>query len=141
MREYTRRIERRTDRLLRAQLTQPENRKLAEHLRKHRLQLFGSLYDPEIPPTNNLSEQQLRGAVITRKIGGCNRSHRHAGAHAIIASLAQTAHRNGRTLAHFVHHSFRPRDGPPALDVLIPALRDSTSPPPRRRFTTRVDRR
>ncbi len=141
MREYTRRIERRTDRLLRAQLTQPENRKLAQHLRKHRLQLFGSLYDPEIPPTNNLSEQQLRSAVITRKIGGCNRSDRHAGAHAIIASLAQTAHRNGRTLAHFVHHAFRPRDGPPALEVLIPALRDSTSPQPRGRFTTRADRR
>jgi len=126
MREYARRIERRTDRLLRGRITHPENRRLADHLRKHRLQLFGSLYDPEIPSTNNLSEQQLRGAVVTRKIGGCNRSDQHADAHAILTSIAQTAYRNGRTLAHFVRCCIRPRDGLlVALDAIMPALHQS----------------
>lgn len=53
------------------------------------------------------------GAVVTRKIGGCNRTDEHARAHAIIASVAQTAHRNGHTLTDFVRDWMRIRPPPP----------------------------
>jgi transposase len=102
MRQYGRAIERRADRLLAANVTHVENRKLRDHLVAHRGQLFRCLYDPRVPPTNNLAEQQLRGAVITRKIGGCNRTDEHAHSHAVLASVAQTAYRNGATLTDFV---------------------------------------
>jgi len=32
------------------------------------------LHDPEVPPTNNHAELMLRPAVITRKVGGCNKT-------------------------------------------------------------------
>lgn len=95
MAEYARRIERRADDVLAWHPADHENAKLAKHLRDHRDQLFPCLYDSAIPATNNFAEQQIRGAVVTRKIGGCNRSLRHAHAHAQLASVAQTAHRHG----------------------------------------------
>lgn len=133
MAEYARRIERRADTLLAWQPTDPDNAKLAAHLRNHRDQLFRCLHDSRVAATNNLAEQQLRGAVIVRKIGGCNRSPRHAGAHAILASVGQTAHRHGITLADFVadwmHVQPLTRDPPPLLPtaagLLVQAVRRS----------------
>jgi transposase len=126
MAEYARRIERRADTLLAWRPTDQENAKLANHLRGHRDQLFPSLYDPRIPATNNFAERELRGAVVTRKIGGCNRSWKHAEAHAILASCAQTAHRNGLNLSDFVTEWMRPYPAgrgppimPPAIDLFM----------------------
>lgn len=102
MAEYARRIERRADELLAWRPTVADNRRLVTHLREHRDQLFRSLRDPAIPATNNFGEQQIRCAVVLRKIGGCHRSQRHADAHAVLASNAQTAHRHGLTLADLV---------------------------------------
>lgn len=115
--EYARRIERRMDALLAGRHTHRENRKLADHLAAHRDQLFICLYDSAVPPTNNLAEQELRGAVVTRKIGGCNRSDVHAEAHAIVASVAQTAHRNGLTLTDFVIDWLGPNAPEPAATL------------------------
>jgi hypothetical protein len=75
---------------------------------KHRDQLLVCLRDPLVEPTNNLAERELRGALEIRKLGGCNRSSAHAGAHAVLASVAQTAHRQGSTLTHFVRGWLRP---------------------------------
>ena len=83
-------------------VTHPENLKLAKHLSRHQEPLLRFLDDEAIPPTNNLAERELRGAVVTRKIGGCNRSEPHAHAHAVLSSLAQTAHRRGETLTPHV---------------------------------------
>lgn len=121
MAEYARQIERRTDQLLAKDIAHPENRKLRDHLLAHRDQLFPCLYDPRVPATNNLAEQQLRGAVVTRKIGGCNRTDAHAESHAIIASVAQTAHRNGGTLTDFVRDWMHVRP-PPTGDPVIAAM-------------------
>lgn len=120
MYQYARAIERRTDRLLASHLTHPDNHRLRQHLLTHRNQLFPCLYDPSVPPTNNLAEQQLRGAVVTRKIGGCNRTDEHARSHAVIASVAQTAHRNGVTLADFVRDWMRVR--PPGRPSSLPKI-------------------
>lgn len=122
MAEYARRIERRTDQLLAKNITHPDNRKLRDHLLAHRDQLFPCLYDPRVPATNNLSEQQLRGAVVTRKIGGCNRTDAHAESHAIIASVAQTAHRNGASFTDFVRDWMRirpPSTGDPVITAML----------------------
>lgn len=91
----------------------PENLKLAKHIFKHQDDLLRFLEDPAVPPTNNLAEQELRGAVVIRKIGGCNRSPVNAFSHAVLASLAQTAHRKGETLVPLVMKWMRPT-GPPS---------------------------
>lgn len=96
-------------------VTHPENLKLAKHLSRHQEPLLRFLDDEAIPPTNNLAERELRGAVVTRKIGGCNRSEPHAHAHAVLSSLAQTAHRRGETLTPHVMRWMQPSTaGPPS---------------------------
>lgn len=124
MRQYARRIERRADDVLAWRPSDEENAKLAKHLRSHRDQVFRSLYDPAIPATNNFAEQEIRGAVITRKIGGCNRSIRHAHAHALIASVAQTAHRHGLPFSDVVADwmRIRPEREPPIVPTAIGLL-------------------
>ena len=95
-------------------LTHPENLKLAKHLFRHQHALLRFLEDEAVPPTNNLAERELRGAVVTRKIGGCNRSEVHAHAHAVLTSVAQTAHRRGETLVPHVTRWMQPATaGPP----------------------------
>jgi transposase len=91
----------------------PDNLRLAKHLFRHQDALLRFLDDEAVPPTNNLAEQQLRGAVVTRKIGGCNRTQGHAHAHAILTSLAQTAHRRGETLTPHVIRWMQSATGPP----------------------------
>jgi hypothetical protein len=104
---YCRDIERRIDRLLSGTSSIPDYERLRRHMAKHREQLLVCLYEPDVEPTNNLAERELRGAVVIRKLGGCNRSEQHA-AHAVIASVAQTAHRQGSTMTNFVTRWLRP---------------------------------
>src|SRR3989338_10451035 len=52
--------------------------------------LFRFVTDPEIDPTNNISERELRALVIFRKITYGSRSHRGANATAILLSIIQT---------------------------------------------------
>jgi len=114
-------VEQRLDRLLAGHSTVTENEKLRRHMTKHRDQLLVTLDDPAVPPTNNLAEQRLRGAVVVRKLGGCNRSDEHAWAHAVLASVAQTAHCQDFTFTDFVRGWLRPRAGPEdALRAIAP---------------------
>lgn len=103
-----RELERRIDRLLAGTSSVPDHERLRRHMAKHREQLLVCLYEEAVEPTNNLAERELRGAVVIRKLGGCNRSERHADAHAVIASVAQTAHRQGTTMTSFVERWLRP---------------------------------
>jgi hypothetical protein len=99
---HCRELERRFDRLLSGTSSIPDHERLRRHMAKHRDQLLVCLHEPAVEPTNNLAERELRGAVLIRKLGGCNRSEQHAEAHAVIASVAQTAHRQGSTMTNFV---------------------------------------
>jgi transposase len=54
------------------------------------------LHDAEVPPTNNHAEQMLRPAVITRKVGGCNKSLGGALVHGILASIMVSCQRQGK---------------------------------------------
>jgi hypothetical protein len=52
----------------------PELSRLDNHIRAHRGEGLVFLHDAEVPPTNNYAEQMLRPAVITRRVGGCNKT-------------------------------------------------------------------
>ncbi len=85
------RIEWLCDRLLSRSLREPEARKLQNRYRKHREHLFVFLYRTDVPPTNNVSEQALRAAVVHRKVTGGFRSRWGANAYAALASVIDTA--------------------------------------------------
>jgi transposase len=53
---------------------------------------------PDVPPTNNASEQDLRPSVIHRKVTGGYRSQLGADVTAILASLMTTARKRGLNL-------------------------------------------
>lgn len=70
--------------------------RLDAHVRAHRGEWLTFLHDPEVPPTNNHAEQMLRPAVITRKVGGCNKTLLGALVHSILSSVMVTCHRQGK---------------------------------------------
>jgi len=105
--------------LISGDFTDEENLKLAKHVFKHQTRLLEFLDDASIPPTNNLAEHEVRGAVVLRKIGGCHRAELNAHAHAILASHAQTAQRRGQTLDRHVARwmALHSTSGPPTPRV------------------------
>ena len=70
--------------------------RLVMHVSSHRGEWLVFLHDAEVPPTNNHAEQMLRPAVITRKVGGCNKTLLGAVVHGVLASLMVTCKRQGR---------------------------------------------
>jgi transposase len=70
--------------------------RLVNHVASHRGEWLIFLHDAEVPPTNNHAEQMLRPAVITRKVGGCNKTLLGAVVHGVLASLMVTCKRQGR---------------------------------------------
>ena len=70
--------------------------RLDSHVRAHRGEWLAFLHDPEVPPTNNHAEQMLRPAVITRKVGGCNKNLLGALVHSILSSIMVSCHRQGK---------------------------------------------
>src|SRR5215208_393784 len=98
-----RRIENAVDRLVfRTFLPeQPDTanaRRLQERYREHRSSLFVFLDRPDVPPTNNVSEQDLRPSVIHRTVTNGYRSQRGADISAILTSLLSTARKRGQDL-------------------------------------------
>jgi hypothetical protein len=85
------RIETRLDRLLVADLTDPDNARMQRRLQRNREWLFPFLYLEEAEATNGQAERQLRPMIIGRKIGACNRSEAGARAHQLLASVIASA--------------------------------------------------
>jgi hypothetical protein len=65
---------------------------------RHRTRLFVFFDHPDVPPTNNASEQDLRPSVIHRKFTGGVRSQLGADVSAIVTSLLTTARKRGENL-------------------------------------------
>lgn len=65
---------------------------------KHRDDLFTFLYIPNVPSSNNASEQALRNSVIYRKVTGGFRSDWGAAAYANVISIVETARRRGQDI-------------------------------------------
>ncbi|MDA1018410.1 MAG: IS66 family transposase [Planctomycetota bacterium] len=95
---------------------QPELLRLRKHLLKHRPEWFQYLYQPGLSPTNNLAERQIRPGVITRKLGGCNKSWRGAMTTRILASLAATCRQQGRQFGGMIRHLLHARE-PTAITI------------------------
>jgi len=98
---YTRRACRLEDRLealarAHADDADPDARRLANRLLRHRNELTPFLWDEHLDGTNNAAERALRPAVVMRKVTGGSRSDRGAGAWAVLASLLRTARQQGR---------------------------------------------
>jgi len=89
--------------------------RLDAHIRAHRGEWLTFLHDAEVPPTNNHAEQMLRPAVITRKVGGCNKNLLGALVHSILSSLMVSCHRQGKRfldLARQLWQSNQPQANP-----------------------------
>lgn len=79
--------------------------KVRRRLLKQRDHLFTFLDHPEVEPTNNLAERQLRPAVIARKLSCGNKTKRGARTWEILASLAATCTQRGGSFADLVSHA------------------------------------
>jgi transposase len=73
-------------------------RRLQARYQEHRASLFVFFDRPDVPPTNNASEQDLRPSVIHRKVTGGYRSQLGADISAIFTSLLTTARKRGDNL-------------------------------------------
>jgi transposase len=98
-----RRIENAVDRLVfRTFLPdQPDTanaRRLQARYQEHRASLFVFFDRPDVSPTNNASEQDLRPSVIHRKVTGSFRSQLGADVSAVFTSLLTTARKQGENL-------------------------------------------
>lgn len=88
--------------LLAGRIEEPQNRRFAQQLRNHQDEILTFLDVPGLAPTNNLAEQEIRPAVVVRKISAGNRPLLGAHVHEIAASVSRTAGRNGRALGDLV---------------------------------------
>ncbi len=91
-------IERACDALLAQVPRAPDSQNLRRRFLLHRAHLFTFLSIPNVPPTNNASEQALRNSVIYRKVTGGFRSDWGAAAYANVISVLETARRRGQNL-------------------------------------------
>jgi len=76
--------------LIQIPVENPDTQRIRERIIKHDRELFLFLDNPEVEPTNNIAERQLRPNVIMRKITFGNRSEDGAEKHQIIMSIIQT---------------------------------------------------
>lgn len=100
----------------------PDLIRLRNHLARHRENWFLYLYNPELPTTNNLAERQLRPGVITRKLGGCNKTWAGALKSATLGSLIATCRQQGRSFVALVHRLLHPRAPTAVALPTLPAL-------------------
>lgn len=70
--------------------------KLKKSIAKHRDHVFTFLTNPAVPPTNNDSEKALRPAKTKLKVSGCFRTETGVENYATVASVIQTAVKNGQ---------------------------------------------
>ena len=91
-------LENRLRRLAEAEYGEPNERRIARRMRRHRNELTLFLWDRDLDGTNNAAERALRPAVVMRKVTGGSRSKRGAAAWAKVASLLRTARQQGRDL-------------------------------------------
>ncbi len=110
-------LEDRLDRLIdeRRRFTDPDNKRFAKRLRKHRDHLLRFLHVDELDATNNLAERQLRPAVITRKTGGCNRTQEGADTHAVLSSVLVTCRQRAIPIVDFLVELQQVGKDPPSL--------------------------
>jgi transposase len=96
----------------------PELARLVKHVRNHIDEWLVFLYDPEVPPTNNHAERMLRPAVITRKVGGCNKTLIGTLVHSVLASIMVTCKQQGQRFLDLARRLWQA--GEPQAIPLVP---------------------
>ena len=94
---YAAKAERRLDALLGVPAAHPAGRELQRQIKAWRGKFFVFLSDRRVPPTNNVSEQEIRPSVIFRKVTNGFRSDWGPGIHAGYRSITGTARRQGQS--------------------------------------------
>ena len=97
LRHYHGCAERRLDALVTLPPTHPAGRDLQAAVKAWRGKFFVFLQDREVPPTNNVSEREIRPSVVFRKVTGGFRSEWGAHIHAGYRSITGTAKLHGKT--------------------------------------------
>ena len=115
-----------TRQLLAGQIDEPQNRRFAQHLRRHEGELLTFLEVDGLGATNNEGERETRPGVVCRKVSAGNRSVLAAHDHEIIASVSRTAERNDRCFPDLVADLLRSPDP----HRILPVLRGRPMPPP-----------
>ncbi|MDQ3013302.1 MAG: IS66 family transposase [Acidobacteriota bacterium] len=88
-------LENELDSLLEEELQNETARRLQNRFSTHRDKLLTFLHYPNVPPTNNESEQALRSSVIHRKVTNGFRSEWGAKAYAALQTILVTAKQKG----------------------------------------------
>lgn len=96
------------DKLLQQEPTSDDSQRLWRRFHKHRQALLLFLDRPDVPPTNNASEQALRNSVIYRKVTGGFRSDWGAELYAHVISILETARRQRHSIFDTLKMIFAP---------------------------------
>ncbi len=102
--------------------------RLIKRLKRHRDEMLTFLDYEHVSPYNNYGEQQMRPAVLTRKVSQQNRSMDGAKAHAILMSLFRSAELQARNPAEYVLELAR-RSIPGKAADIIRAIPVDAEPP------------
>jgi transposase len=90
--------------------------RLVKHVASHRGEWLIFLHDAEVPATNNRAERMIRPAVITRKVGGCNKTLKGAAVHGVLASLIASCRQQGRRFLDLAKRLWT-GEGPQAITI------------------------
>jgi transposase len=90
--------------------------RLVKHVASHRAEWLVFLRDAEVPATNNHAERMIRPAVITRKVGGCNKTLKGAAVHGVLASLIASCRQQGRRFLDLCKRLWT-GEGPQAIKI------------------------
>lgn len=96
LKSYAAKADRRLDSLLTMPVAHPAGKKLQRQIKAWRTKFFVFLEDRRIPPTNNISEREIRPSVIFRKVTNGFRSDWGSQIHAGYRSVTGTARLKGQ---------------------------------------------
>jgi transposase len=102
--------------LIRKHDLSPELERLLKHIMNHFDEWLLFLREPQLPATNNQAERMLRPAVISRKVGGCNKTLLGALVHSILASLMVTCQQQGHKFLDLARRLWQ-QDEPQAIPL------------------------
>ncbi len=96
--------------MLRIEPTNLQGNKLRKAVYGIRNSLFVFVTNPDLPPTNNGSEQALHPCVVFRKMTNCFRSEWGAELYADIRSVIETARRHAVSAFHAIRLTLKGAD-------------------------------
>jgi transposase len=94
---YAAKAETKLDRLMMAPVAHPAGKFLLKQIKAWRTKFFVFMQDRDVPPTNNISEREIRPSVVFRKVTNGFRSDWGAQIHAGYRSVTGTARIAGQT--------------------------------------------